>query len=69
MAHNATTSGAHYDAVSRLAGLVVIDVIATGVSIRRGTAAAERIQAMKTELSQMRGAEPGAPDQNDSEDA
>lgn len=55
--------------VSRLAGLVVIDVIATGVSIRRGAAGAKRIQSMKTELSQMRGAEPGAIEQSEDEDA
>lgn len=54
--------------VSRLAGLVVIDVIATGVSIRRGAAAAERIQAMKTELAQMRAEAPGDLDTHEDED-
>jgi len=46
--------------VSRLAGLVVIDVLSTGVSIRRGNSAAHRIQAMKEELALMRGEEPGS---------
>ncbi|OJX63408.1 MAG: RpiR family transcriptional regulator [Micrococcales bacterium 73-13] len=47
--------------VSRLAGLVVIDVLATGVSFRRGPVAAERIREMKEELAQMRSVEPGDP--------
>ena len=47
--------------VSRLAGLVVVDVLATGSSIRRGPEAASRIVAMKEELAQMRDGTPHGP--------
>ncbi|WP_382308033.1 SIS domain-containing protein [Herbiconiux sp. UC225_62] len=41
--------------VSRLAGLVIVDILATGASMRRGPDAARRIQIMKEDLAQMRG--------------
>jgi RpiR family carbohydrate utilization transcriptional regulator len=41
--------------VSRLASLVVIDILATGVAMRRGAAGLERIRLMKEHLAEMRG--------------
>jgi RpiR family carbohydrate utilization transcriptional regulator len=43
--------------VSRLAGLVVIDILATGVALRSGTEALHRVRVMKQNLAQMRGSE------------
>ncbi|CAN5613318.1 SIS domain-containing protein [soil metagenome] len=40
---------------SRLAGLVIVDILATGVAMRRGTDGLERIRVMKEKLAQMRG--------------
>jgi RpiR family transcriptional regulator, carbohydrate utilization regulator len=53
--------------VSRLAGLVLVDVLATAVAVRRGPGHLERLQEMKVALSEFRGSfEPtgadGAPD-------
>src|SRR5699024_8355911 len=42
--------------VSRLAGLVVIDVLSAAVAARRGTAHLERVRTMKAELAQFRSA-------------
>ena len=41
--------------VSRLAGLVLVDVLATAVAVARGPEHLERIQRMKEELSAFRG--------------
>lgn len=41
--------------VSRLAGLVIVDILATGVAMRRGTDGLDRIRVMKGRLAQMRG--------------
>lgn len=41
--------------VSRIAGLVVIDVLATAVSLRRGAAHAKRLAVMKNDLAAFRG--------------
>jgi len=41
--------------VSRLAALVIVDILATGVAMRRGSAALDRIRVMKEKLAQMRG--------------
>jgi len=41
--------------VSRLAGLVIVDILATGVAMRRGGDGLERIRVMKERLAQMRG--------------
>jgi RpiR family carbohydrate utilization transcriptional regulator len=41
--------------VSRLAALVVVDILATGVAMRRGAAGLERIRLMKEQLAEMRG--------------
>lgn len=41
--------------VSRLAGLVIIDILATGVAMRRGSDGLDRIRLMKERLAQMRG--------------
>jgi len=41
--------------VSRLAGLVIVDILATGVAMRRGSDGLERIRVMKERLAQMRG--------------
>jgi RpiR family transcriptional regulator, carbohydrate utilization regulator len=41
--------------VSRIAGLVVIDVLATAVSLRRGSAHAKRLSTMKNDLATFRG--------------
>jgi len=41
--------------VSRLAALVIIDILATAVAMRRGSGALESIRAMKEKLAQMRG--------------
>ena len=40
--------------VSRLAGLVVVDILATAVSLRRGRAHADRLAAMKEQLATFR---------------
>jgi len=39
---------------SRLAGLVLIDILATGVALRRSPKSSEAIRRMKTELAKMR---------------
>jgi RpiR family carbohydrate utilization transcriptional regulator len=44
--------------VSRLAALVVIDVLASGVAVRRPPAAMERVGAMRERLSQIRAGRP-----------
>lgn len=41
--------------VSRLAGLVLVDILATAVAMRRGPAHLERLSAMKESLSHFRG--------------
>lgn len=41
--------------VSRLAALVVIDILATGIAMRRGPEGLNRIRAMKEQLAIMRG--------------
>jgi RpiR family carbohydrate utilization transcriptional regulator len=41
--------------VSRLAGLVVVDILATAVAIRGGEAGLEHVRVMKERLAQMRG--------------
>lgn len=41
--------------VSRLAALVVVDILATGAAMRRGTPGLERIRLMKEQLAGMRG--------------
>ncbi|WP_219418984.1 SIS domain-containing protein [Pseudonocardia nigra] len=45
----------HTPTVSRLAGLVVIDVLATSVAVRRGPEHLERLRAMKDDLASFRG--------------
>jgi len=50
---------AYTPTVSRLAGLVVIDVLATGVLLRHGEPALTRLTAMKERLAAMRAADPG----------
>ena len=45
--------------ISRLAALVVIDILATGVLLRRGADGVERVRAMKRQLAAMRGSRPG----------
>lgn len=54
--------------VSRLAGLVLVDVLATAVAVRRGAEHLERLREMKEALSEFRGSgpepanlEPGGP--------
>jgi RpiR family transcriptional regulator, carbohydrate utilization regulator len=51
---------AYTPTVSRLAGLVVIDVLATGVLLRHGEPAIARLTAMKERLAAMRAADPVA---------
>jgi RpiR family transcriptional regulator, carbohydrate utilization regulator len=46
--------------VSRLAGLVLIDVLATAVAVRRGPDHLERLRAMKEALSVFRGSADGS---------
>jgi RpiR family transcriptional regulator, carbohydrate utilization regulator len=46
--------------VSRLAGLVLIDVLATAVAVRRGPEHLERLRAMKEALSVFRGSADGS---------
>jgi RpiR family carbohydrate utilization transcriptional regulator len=41
--------------VSRLAALVIVDILATGVAMRRGPEALDQIRTMKEQLAQMRG--------------
>ncbi len=41
--------------VSRLAGLVIVDILATGVAMRRGGDELVRVRVMKERLAQMRG--------------
>lgn len=49
--------------VSRLAGLVLVDVLATAVAVRRGPAHLERLHEMKAVLSEFRGSyEPAGKD-------
>ena len=43
--------------ISRLAGLVVIDILATGVLLRRGPDGVQRLRAMKRQLAVMRSGE------------
>ncbi|TFB74992.1 SIS domain-containing protein [Cryobacterium glaciale] len=43
--------------VSRLAALVIIDILATGVAMRSGADALEKIRLMKATLAEMRGTE------------
>ena len=50
---------AYTPTVSRLAGLVVIDVLATGVLLRHGEPALTRLTAMKERLAAMRAADQG----------
>ena len=45
----------HTPTVSRLAGLVLVDILATAVAVRRGPAHLERLAAMKESLSHFRG--------------
>ncbi len=55
----------HTPTVSRLAGLVLIDVLATAIAVRRGPAHLERLRQMKEDLSSFRGSvepEPDPPD-------
>jgi len=40
--------------VSRLAGLAVIDILATGVAVRRGPRHLDRIREMKKDLADFR---------------
>jgi len=44
----------HTPTVSRIAGLVLVDVLATAVSLRRGQEHAERLTAMKEQLATFR---------------
>lgn len=44
----------HTPTVSRIAGLVLVDVLATAVSLRRGQQHAERLTAMKEQLAAFR---------------
>ena len=56
----------HTPTVSRLAGLVLIDVLATAIAVRRGPAHLERLRKMKEDLSTFRGSvepEPHPPDE------
>jgi RpiR family carbohydrate utilization transcriptional regulator len=46
--------------VSRLAGLVLVDVLATAVAVRRGPAHLERLREMKEALSVFRGSADGS---------
>jgi RpiR family carbohydrate utilization transcriptional regulator len=46
--------------VSRLAGLVLVDVLATAVAVRRGSAHLERLREMKEALSVFRGSADGS---------
>lgn len=46
--------------VSRLAGLVLVDVLATAVAVRRGPAHLERLREMKEALSAFRGSADGS---------
>ncbi|GAA1278395.1 SIS domain-containing protein [Pseudonocardia aurantiaca] len=46
--------------VSRLAGLVLIDILATAVAVRRGPEHLERLRGMKEELSAFRGSAGGS---------
>lgn len=48
--------------VSRLAGLVLVDVLATAVAVRRGPEHLERLRLMKEALSTFRGSSGGATD-------
>lgn len=45
----------HTPTVSRLAGLVLVDVLATAIAIRRGPAHLERLREMKEDLASFRG--------------
>jgi RpiR family carbohydrate utilization transcriptional regulator len=50
----------HTPTVSRLAGLVLVDVLATAVAVRRGPEHLERLAGMKEALSVFRGSADGA---------
>lgn len=52
----------HTPTVSRLAGLVLIDVLATAIAVRRGPAHLERLRQMKEDLSTFRGSVEPEPD-------
>lgn len=52
---------AYTPATSRLAGLVVIDVLATGVALRRPSEHLELLRTMKSKLAAMRHPEPREP--------
>jgi RpiR family carbohydrate utilization transcriptional regulator len=43
--------------VSRLAGLVIIDILATGVALRSGHETLDRVRVMKRNLAEMRGSQ------------
>jgi RpiR family carbohydrate utilization transcriptional regulator len=44
--------------VSRLAGLVLVDILATSVAVRRGGEHLERLRGMKEALARFRGSAP-----------
>jgi RpiR family carbohydrate utilization transcriptional regulator len=47
--------------ISRIAALVVVDVLSSSVALRRGEAAVDRFVTMKRHLGALRG-QPGEPD-------
>ncbi len=49
----------HTPTVSRLAGLVLVDILATAVAVRRGPEHLERLRGMKEALSVFRGSGDG----------
>jgi RpiR family carbohydrate utilization transcriptional regulator len=53
--HTSEDTNIYTPTISRLAGLVLIDVLATGVAIRRGPQHLERLRQMKEALSAFRG--------------
>jgi len=55
----------HTPTVSRLAGLVLIDVLATAIAVRRGPAHLERLREMKQDLATFRGSVDPQPEQLD----
>lgn len=48
---------------SRLASLVIVDILATGVAMRRDPAWLDRVRAMKDDLAQLRGHDEGQSDE------
>jgi len=50
-------TNAYTPTTSRLAALVIIDILSTGLALRLGPAEAERIAAMKLSLARMRGSD------------